>query len=61
LDVVKTSTTLITGAWVARAILPAGMFSASTRVVISPAPRHRLVVFLGTIAMAATIERGIFK
>lgn len=92
----ETSTTLITAAWVAGAIISVGMVLAFIRVVAGPSLADRvvamdalatmiigvlvvisimtgaallldialtiaLVVFLGTIALATTIERGIFK
>ena len=92
----ETPTALLTAAWLAGAILSAGMVFAFIRVVAGPTLADRvvamdalatmiigalvlisiitgtallldialaiaLVVFLGTIALATTIERGIFK
>jgi multicomponent Na+:H+ antiporter subunit F len=92
----EASTTLITAAWLAGAILSAGMVFSFIRVLAGPTLADRvvamdalatmiigalvliaiitgtsllldialaiaLVVFLGTIALATTIERGIFK
>jgi len=92
----ETPATLVTLAWMAGAILAAGMFFAFVRLVIGPTLADRvvamdalatmavgalvmvsvvtgqallldialamaLVVFIGTIAVAMTIEKGIFK
>ena len=92
----ETPATLVTLAWMAGAILAAGMFFAFVRLVKGPTLADRvvamdalatmavgalvmvsvvtgqallldialamaLVVFIGTIAVAMTIEKGVFK